>query len=225
MSEWFQSLSLLEQVFLFTGVFGTFLFLIRVVLMFMGMGDHDVDGGGDLDHGDFDSGGGDLDHGDLDADGGDLDHADSDAVAHNDPADGVADMMSFKLLSFQGLTGFFMMFGVVGMAISRAQLGGIPAILGGTVAGLFLVWVADRLFRFVGGLQSSGTMSLKNALNEEGTVYLTIPKGEPGKVRIHVQGRLRVLGAVSEDNRKISTDDRVRVVGVVNDNVLVVKKI
>lgn len=217
MSEWFQSLTILEKVFTFAAGFGGFLFLIRIVLMFVGMGDSDVDadGGGDID----------ADGGDFDADGGDMD-ADGDVDGHHDaPHDGVGDMLSFKLLSFQGLTGFFMMFGLVGLAISRAYLGSITAVIGGSVAGLALVWVTDKLFRFVGSLQHSGTMHMKNAINEEGTVYLTIPEGEGGKVRLNVQGRLKVLEAVSEDKSRIPTDARVRVVGVVNENVLVVKKI
>lgn len=218
MSEWFQSLTILEKVFTFSAAFGGFLFLIRIVLMFVGMGDSDVDadGGGDID----------ADGGDFDADGGGDMDADGDMDGHHDaPADGVADMLSFKLLSFQGLTGFFMMFGLVGLAISRAYLGSITAIIGGSVAGLVLVWVTDKLFRFVGGLQHSGTMNMRNALNEEGTVYLTIPANEGGKVRVNVQGRLKVVEAVSEDKEMIPTDTRVRVVGVVNENVLVVKKV
>lgn len=211
MSEWFQSLNVLEKVFTFAAGFGGLLFLIRIVLLFAGMGDHDMgdaDGGGDLDHGEL--------GGDADVDGGDMEHHD---------APDVGDMMSFKLLSFQGITGFSMMFGLIGLAISRAYLGSITALIGGTVAGLTLVWVSDKLFRFVGGLQHSGTMNMRNAINEEGTVYLTIPKDEGGKVRVNVQGRLKVVEAVAEDKEMIPTDARVRVVGVVNENVLVVKKI
>ncbi len=211
MGEWFQSLSILEKVFMFAAGFGGFLFLIRVVLLFAGLGNSEVDAG-ELDGGgDFDAGADDFDHGD----GG----------IHHDPAEGVADMMSFKLLSFQGITGFSMMFGLVGLAISRAGLPQLVSLAGGTVAGLVLVWVSDKLFRFVGGLQHSGTVDLRNAINEEGTVYLTIPAGEGGKVRLNVQSRLMVLEAISEDSEKIPTDARVRVVGVVNDNVLVVKKV
>ena len=206
MFQWLESLSILEKIFTSLAALGGFLFGIRVVMMFVGIGD-------DADHGDTD--GGDVD--------GDADHGD-----HGDAVDshaGADTMMSFTLLSFQGLTGFFMMFGLVGLALSRGNSGNITSMIGGTVAGLATVWIVDKLFRFFNRMQSSGTLNLRNAIHEEGTIYLTIPAEETGKVRINVQGRLKVLSAISEDRTEIATDARVRVVNVVNENILVVKKV
>ncbi len=206
MMTWFASLSTLQQVFVLLAAAGGALFLLRVVITFIGMGEP-----GGLDHGDFDHGG-DLDH------GGDVEHGNSGA------GDDAHSMMSFKLLSFQGLTAFSMMFGLVGLGMSRAGQSGVMAVVSGSAAGLALVWISDRLFRFAGSLQQSGSLDLNNAVREEGTVYLTIPAGESGQVRITVQGRLVVLSAVSKDHTEIPTDTRVRVVGLVNENVLVVER-
>ncbi|MBW2262948.1 MAG: NfeD family protein [Deltaproteobacteria bacterium] len=204
MVEWFVGLSAVDKVFLICAVVGGLLFLVRVVLMFMGSdGDTDVDV-----H--VDGGGAEVDvHVDADghADGGDSDAA-------------------FRLLSLQGITAFFMMFGLVGLAMSRGSgLHALVALGGGIAAGVASVWIVDRLFRVFGKLQHSGTMNLRNAIGQEGTVYLRIPEGDTGKARVAVQGRLKVFNAVSEDKTEISTDARVKVVDVVSGNVLVVKKV
>jgi hypothetical protein len=118
-----------------------------------------------------------------------------------------------------------MMFGIIGLAVSRGGFGSVTSLAAATAAGAGIVWVADKLFRFLGGLQESGTLDLRRAIKEEGTIYLTIPTDGIGKVRLTVAGRLRVLDAVSEDQSEIPTDSRVEVVSVVNKNVMVVKKL
>ncbi len=210
MMPWLESLSVLEKIFFGAAAVGGGLFAIRLVMAFVGMGgdegggDHGVDGGGHADHGGghADDGGGHVDHGD---------------------AASVHEMMSFKLLSFQGLTGFFMMFGLVGLALSRGQSGALTALIGGSVAGLGLVWVVDRLFRFFSGMQAAGNVDLRAAIGQDGTVYLKIPAGQIGKVRVMVQGYLKVLDATAEDKSEISSDARVKVVSLTDGNVLVVK--
>ena len=202
MMDWINSLSTIQQIFILFAAIGSVLFLIRMIMLFIGMGD-DGDAG-DMDGGDGDV---DMDHGD-----GDMDHADSDA--------------SFSLLSFQGLTAFFMMFGYVGFAMSRGSGYGIGLSLGaGTAAGLLTVWIVQRLFNFFSKMQNSGTMNLNNAIGQEGTVYLNIDENKPGKVRVTVQGHLKVMEAISLDGKSIPTDSRVKVVKLVNANVLVVEKI
>lgn len=202
MIQWLNDLDTLQTIFaLFAGI-GSILFLIRMVMMFAGMGgDSEVDG-------DVAGADGDTNLGDGDSD-----------VSHD------ADL-SFKLLSFQGLTAFFMMFGLVGLAMSKGSgYGAGLSMVVATCAGLAAVWVISQMFKMASRLQSSGTLNLKNAIGEEGTVYLTIQEEEPGKVRLSVQGHLKVMEAVSRDKTKILTDSRVKVVDVINGNVLVVTKI
>jgi len=200
--EWVQGLSVLDKVYLGCGAVGSLLFVIRMILMFVtGMDDG---GGGEVDGGGADA--------DVQVDGPDGDHVSSD--------------VSFHLLSFQGLTAFFMMFGLVGLAMSAGSgLGWYISMPSAVVAGLGTVWVIGRLFKAFGKMQHSGTMNLRAAVGQEGTVYLTIPADERGKVRVSVQDRLKVLDAVSADKEEIKTDKRVKVVDVIDGNVLVVRKV
>jgi membrane protein implicated in regulation of membrane protease activity len=133
--------------------------------------------------------------------------------------------ISFKFLSLQGLTAFFMMFGLVGLALIVAGIGSLLAIGGGLVAGVITVWVVSRIFIGMQSLQSDGTIRVKNAIGQEGSVYLTIPKGDVGKVNVTVQGRLGEFEAVSVDKQKIETGQRIKVVNVIGTDRLVVEKI
>jgi membrane-bound ClpP family serine protease len=163
-------------------------------------------GGGDL-HADID-----MTAGDADLTGGDAGHPDADA--------------SFKLLSFQGLTAFFMMFGLVGLALlNQSKVGEGLAILGALIAGMITVWVVSKIFSVARRFQSSGTIDNTKAIGEEGTVYLNIPAEGTGKVQVVVQNHLRIFDAVSDLKEEIKTGERVMVTRVVSGNVMVVQKI
>lgn len=205
----------LEWIFVGSATIGGTLFLIRMILMIMGgldFGDadipHDFDGLDGMDGLD-----GDLApdfHGDV-GDIGDIDHASS--------------MLSFKFLSLQGLTAFFMMFGLTGLAILRSNLWPIFAVGGGTIAGILTVWVMGMLFAALSKLQSDGTININNAVGQQGTVYLTIPAQGSGQVSVAVQGSLKIFDAVSEGKQKIATGDKIKVINVIDNKTLLVTKL
>jgi len=149
--------------------------------------------------------------GDVHVDSAHFDHADSD--------------VSFKILSLQGLTAFFMMFGLTGLTIMRGfGLGSVLATAGATAVGLGTAWVIARIMTMMIAMQSSGTLDVKNAVGQEGRVYLTIPADGIGKVQIDIQGRLQEFEAVSSDKSEIKTGEQIKVVFLRGD-VLVVEKI
>ncbi|HBA85643.1 MAG TPA: hypothetical protein DCZ95_16295 [Verrucomicrobia bacterium] len=144
---------------------------------------------------------------------------------HGGEVHGDADA-SFKILSLQGLTAFFMMFGLVALALSKQNhVAEVWAMLGGVVAGLATVWLIGKIFVGMKSLQSDGTLRMENAIGQEGSVYLTIHPGKTGQVRVPVQGQLRIFDASSEDAGDLKTGERVIVVRVVSGNVLVVTKV
>lgn len=142
----------------------------------------------------------------------DLDDGDSDA--------------SFRLLSIQGLTAFFMMFGLSGLAaIRQSPLSALTTLAVAIVAGLAAFWLLAKLFGLLLRLQSSGTIDMDNALDQEGTVYLTIPGEGTGQVQVVVQNHLKVFDARSTTGEEIKTGETVRVTEILAGNVLVVSKV
>ena len=190
MEAFYSSLSAVQKVFLFCALVGGIIFVLRMILMVIGLGDHDVHDGG-------------LDH----VDG----HGDSD--------------VSFKLFSLHGLTCFFMMFGLVGLGLSRQFW--VPDIIAaaiGTVAGLFTFWVIAKLFSSMTKLQSDGTLKLSNAIGQQGKVYLTIPAEGTGQVQVAFQGRLMIYDAISANKEEIKTGDQIVVIDIAGGNILVVER-
>ena len=156
-----------------------------------------VGGGVDTD-GDF--------SGEIGVDGG---HADSD--------------VGFRLLSLHGLSAFFMMFGLVGLALYRqSQVGVILALAGAMVAGLISVWIIGKLFQGAVRLQSNGALKTADAVGCTGTVYLTIPEGGTGRVSLNFLNHLREFDAAEKSGTKVPTGTPVRVVKV-NAHVLIVE--
>lgn len=132
---------------------------------------------------------------------------------------------SFKILSLQGLSGFFTMFGLVGLALLwENQVAPVFAAAGGFAAGLITPWVMGRIFGWVKGLQSSGTMQMKDALGLSGTVYTRIHKHKPGKVTVVVRQRLLTLEACTDDESTLEQGDRVLVQAIEDDGSLRVSR-
>ncbi len=196
-------LSWIEIIYWGSTVIGGTLFILRTILFMVG-------GGLDADdlHLDADLSAGD----DFDLDHGHAEHAtDSD--------------FSFKLLSMQGLTAFFMMFGLIGLALVRAKIPTFFTILGGTAAGLLAVLLISILFSQMKKLQSDGTVIIQNAIGQTGTVYLTIPARGSGQVQVPVQGVLRLFDAVAKDQKIIKTGSKVRVLDIMEEKTLVVEQL
>ena len=138
---------------------------------------------------------------------------------------------SFQIFSVQGFTAFFLMFGLIGLAVHRQYAGEqepswvAPVSIGAAVlAGTIAFWVMVLLMALMRKLQSSGTLNLQNSVGREGSVYLTIPAGGIGKVQVAVQEHLMIFDAIAEDKLEIKTGERVRVRKVVSGNVMVVGK-
>jgi len=198
----------IDKIFAGCAVLGGVLFVIRLVLFFIGGGEVEAE----ADVGDI----GDL--GDI-GDVGDVD------VGDIDDLEGMGDTdVSFRLLSFQGITAFFMMIGLVGLALHlETETAEYWAVAGAFAAGMVSLFIIAYLFSLMKRLQSSGTLSLGNAIGQVGSVYLTIPADGTGKIQVPVQGSLKVFEAVTEGGGEIRTGERIRVVNVVSGNIMVVE--
>lgn len=189
-------LALIEVIYWASIIIGGTLFILRLGLMLFG--------GGLSDDG-LDSA---VDAGHAGVTG---DHADAD--------------ISFKLLSVQGLTSFFLMFGLVGLALLRANLHELITIIGGMLAGLAMTAITGVIFSQMKRLQTEGTIQIENTIGSDGTVYLTIPRNGTGQVQVIAQGSLKIFDAVSVDKNQIATGEKVHITGVASGNTLIVEKI
>lgn len=156
--------------------------------------------------------------GDGDASGHDLADADLDDFNGHPHGD-----FSFNLLSLQGLTAFFTMFGLVGLTLFHAGVHVVLTMFGGAAAGLATVFVISLIFAQAWRLQSEGNLDIRNAVGERGSVYLRIPAGGTGQVQVTVQGSLRVLDAVAETDEVLPTGTHVEVTAVKDNRTLIVR--
>ena len=107
--------------------------------------------------------------------------------------------LSFKAFTFQGIVAFVLMFGLVGLALSRSDMHQMVALLAGTAAGGASMWTMGKMFQVFYSVQSSGNMDIDNAVGKNATVYMRIKPGEVGQVQVEVQGAMRTLDAVAKD--------------------------
>lgn len=97
--------------------------------------------------------------------------------------------------------------------------------------GLILSWSGYKvlmaaIFYYFSKLSDNGTLSIKNAIGGLGEVYLPVIalRGNIGKVQIKVQGALRELDAITDDESDLSTGTVITVLDVVNNSTLIVTK-
>ncbi|NJB71200.1 putative integral membrane protein [Saonia flava] len=153
--------------------------------------------------------------------GGDADDFGGDVDADIDADTGIG----FQFLSFKNLMGFFTIFGWTGIACLEAGWTKSIVIFVSVLCGLLMMFAMAALFYYLSRLQSSGTLKLKNALNQIGEVYLTIGanRSNIGKVSINVQGTLRELEALTDEKKDLVLGNVVRVKEVTDNGLLIVE--
>ena len=150
--------------------------------------------------------------GDHDVGGG----HDSHGGAH---ADGLS------IVSVRTVTAFFFGFGWSGALAIRQGYSTLVAVLIAFLVGIFFMAIVYTLMRTVYSLWASGTVDYKNAVGHVGDVYVSIPAKETGsgQIQILVQGRMRVVSAFTKAGRDLVGGSKVRVVGLIDQNTLLVE--
>ena len=197
------NLSSVETFYALSAILGGVLFLIRSVLSIIGGdlgGDHDID----------------LAIHDVNLDS----VMDGDLSDHSSAHIGEA---NFQLFSIHGITGFFLIFGLIGLSLSKAGVHELLTALGGLIAGGITMLAVALVYWFMRRLQSDGTMRMTSLVGQNGSVYLTIPENGTGQVNVVIQGGLKQFDAVSVNKERISTGEKIRVVQL-KGSLLVVEK-
>ncbi len=157
--------------------------------------------------------------------GGDIDtDIDVDTDIDADIAHG--DSIPFQFISLKNIVAFFAVFGWSGIGFINSGLANWLVILLSTICGLIMMLLMGTLFYFMSRLAESGTLKMKNAIGKLGEVYLVIPakRGGIGKVQLNVQGSMRTLDAITDDKGTIPTSSIIKVVDVIDNHILLVKK-
>lgn len=228
MIEWWESLTLLQQIFTCMAVPATLILIIQSILLLFGIGFGGSDGdAGDISS-DFDS---DIDTDISMADIGDIDGStqfDVNAASDFDPdtsGGDINDTSGLSLFTIRGIVAFFSVGGWTGLVLSKytSSYIAIPiAFIAGTAA---LVGIA-LLFKYAMRFQDKGNIDIKNAIGKVGSVYLTIPanKTGKGKINVMVQERFVELDAVTDNNQPILTWSIIEVAGIIDQQTVLVNK-
>lgn len=208
MIDWWNSLTLVSQIFYCIAVPSTLLLLIQTIMMLVGLGD---DAASDI---------GDVDVSDADV---------SDGVFGDNEITEIPDdfgLEGLRILTVKGIISFLVVFSWVGIVLESVGAQLFITIPVSAVCGLATMLLLAFLMRAVMKLRSDGNMDTKNAIGTSGKVYLTIPpaRSGEGKVQLLLQGSFVELGAVTDDETAIPTGSEIVVVGVSGQTDLVVRR-
>ncbi len=133
---------------------------------------------------------------------------------------------SFTLFSVRSIIAFFTFFGWTGILALNAGMGTTMAVVMASAAGFAAMAVVGYMMYLFSKLGESGNVDLNDALFQIGEVYLTIPAGKraQGKIHINIQGVMKEVDAITE-GKTLSTGSRIRVVDILDDNLLVVESV
>jgi membrane protein implicated in regulation of membrane protease activity len=132
----------------------------------------------------------------------------------------------FAAISFRTLVAAITFFGLIGSAAQQArQPVGVQLLLA-LAAGIGAMYGVHWLITSIGRLGQDATLRTKNALGQEGTVYVPIAgdKEQSGKIQLKVQNRLVEFEAITGVRERLATGTKVRVIGMAG-NVLEVEPV
>lgn len=129
-----------------------------------------------------------------------------------------------QYLTLKNMIAFFTIFAWAGIATTESGLSLVASILISVACGTVMVIVMVFLMVFLSKAQADGTMKFAKAVGQIGNVYLTIPakRANSGQVQVNVQGVLRTLDAVTDDETDLASGKVVVVREVLSDNLLLV---
>lgn len=204
MSQYWDSLTILQQVFLIMAVPSTLFLILQALMAIAGvdglLGDH-IDIHHEIPH-DVPS--------DVPSDG----HGDMSATGHH-----------IGFLNSKSIVAFFVVGGWIGFILADKDFSPLIAITIAFLSGIVSLVLATLLIRKLLGLQSSGNMKLEYAIGKNADVYLKIgPKStDIGKVTLTVSGRFSEFNAITMGNKIFKTGDKVCVIDIAENGILVVE--
>ncbi len=133
---------------------------------------------------------------------------------------------TFKFLTLHTLTGFLMVFGLLGLGLRHQLDYPFGLTLGlALLAGCFMMLLVGAIFYGASHVTSHGTVfRIEEAIGLPAIVYQRITATEDGKVQVEVRGMTRELAAKAHEGAEIDSFVHVRVVAVVDEHTVVVEQ-
>ena len=152
--------------------------------------------------------------------GGDMDGLDSDVDIPDGGEGGASGILSIRTIG-----AFFTGFGWSGAAMLQAEFGTGAATFVGIIVGSTFMALVFYLMTYLHSLRQDGTIDYANAIGKIGAVYLPVPPHRKGigKIEVLVQGRLKIVQAVTDNEKKIGNRVAVRVTELVDTQTILVE--
>lgn len=133
--------------------------------------------------------------------------------------------IDFQFLTLKNLIAFFTIFGWSGIAFMDAGWSRLMVVLFSIICGLIMMFIMASIFYYLSKLTHSGTLNIKNAKGAVGEVYLTIGarRSGIGKVQVQVQGALRELEAITDEEEDLKQGNVVKVKDITVNGILIVE--
>ena len=128
-------------------------------------------------------------------------------------------------VSLHGISGFFTLFGLVGLYLDSQGHGIVVSSMGGIGAGGVMFLAVSRIIMAMRNLESSGNITVDQTVGAKGSVYAEILPGESGAVTIFIDDRERRYDAVTDEPAGLKTGDLIQVKEVISGSLLKVTKL
>lgn len=197
-STWFNALDPTMKAFWCIAIFASTIFLIQMVMTFIGIGDADIETDFDMPDGDI----GGMDGDTLDTGG------------------------TLQLFSVRNIVNFLLGVGWGGVCLQPYFSDTAALCVAALLTGFAFVAVFAFIFKQMRRLEHDGAFNIHDCVGKVGDVYLRIPgerRGE-GKVQYSFQGSVQELAAIT-NGREIPSGAKVRVLEVIDNHTLLVEQL
>ncbi len=131
---------------------------------------------------------------------------------------------TFQLFSFRNLVNFLLGFSWTGISFYNS-INSILLIFLSIAIGSLFVYMFFAIIRELQKLAEDNSFDYVETINKSADVYLTIPanKTGKGKILISIRGSMRELDAMTENETRIPSGAVVKIVRILNENILLVE--
>ncbi len=200
MEAWWEGLSVLNKAFAISALAFSVAFLVQMIMMVLGLDVHGHDFWGT-----------------------DIHAPDMHDIHHAPGLDDGAHGVTLTFLSVRSIMAFGTLFSWAGALYLATGTSPIIAIFYSVLWGLAGLFAVSFLLYWLLRMQEVGNVPLWKAVGEEGTVYMDIPAGGTGKVRILCGGTICFVNARSRSGAPLLAGTAIKAVGTLDERTLEVE--